>query len=157
MRHSPLDILKTPMIDITTRDGHEHTLPTHLVTRSVVLSQLLLYPDDSTCLYIPFDLRIIEIAEQFASKDSVTKEICYNQENIHSLEYYKPVNIKHVFIKEEMTAVFNDISIEELSELINFANYLNYNILLECACSRLANILNGVSNKNLTAEDLLFQ
>lgn len=143
-------------MNIITKNGHDYTLSNNLTNRSVLLSQLLLYPDDSTALPIPFNLKTIEIAEQFAEKDSITKEIPYNQENIYSLEYYKPVDIKNIFIKNEMMKILEQISIEELSELINLANYLNYNILLECCCSRLANMLNGVSPHDISAEDIIW-
>ncbi|KRH93030.1 hypothetical protein M153_17280002284 [Pseudoloma neurophilia] len=144
-------MLQPESLLIQSKDGHQYKLSNNLISRSVLLSQLIEYPvcssvDNSSSvddfLPIPFNLEIIKLAESFSSIDTLTK---IENIGLYDTSLYKPMNIKHVFIPDVLLTFFDNLTIEQLTELINLSNYLNYNLLLECLCNKLAKILNGTA------------
>lgn len=132
------------MLRILTKDRNKHDLSDKLIRNSILLSQLIRYPEGEGDLKIPFNLKTIKIAETFASHDSITAGYTFNPHEVFFDHIYTPKENKHQKIPSKLLRVLDKVSVEELTELINLGNYLNYTLLLECGCSRMANEMNGI-------------
>lgn len=113
------------MLSIKTNEGKELVINGNHLTKSLLFKSLLTLPHTAKPIDIPIKSDILLLVLKFMEIDTTTLANNYN-----------PLDIK---FKTSDYNFFQGCSNNDLIELCNASNYLNYPYLLELTCKILAN------------------
>lgn len=121
-----------PMFKISTLDGHLVELEEQYSSKSNLLQNLMEYSNIDSPVKLLIDRKTLLLVYNFMQKDMHVLKKGYNPLEIH--------------FSYEMLHFFDSCTPQELLDVCNSANYLEYPFLLELCCKILANELSDSSN-----------
>lgn len=123
-------VLFLPMFTVKTMDGHVMELEEHFAFKSYLFRSIKECPN-RTGIHDPVEILV--------DKRTMSEIYSFMQRDNHIIK--KDYNPLEIHFSSEMLHYFDQFSIDEILDVCNGANYLEYPFLLELCCKVLANEL----------------